>query len=598
MNKITQFRDKCRESKYVTLIIFCFLAINLFLQCVISHCQIFNSILISSIISQPVVALSFYAPKLIISLSLASFVFLFKDKRWSVIISIIVNVWIYAELMYFRANHLTLDSYTMTMVSNMEGFWSSLLLLINPIDVIYFILSLVFLALTCIFNNNKFEWKTFLVVFVVCLMSNTIDCFVKRKKIDNEHSKMLIELIGESGDEIFPPGANGQRVDLFLHPFSFDMVGQLYGTIDKYLYDYSIIHALLYKLKELISMKSDKTELDNINLDLLNHGSINVSHDGKLLICLIESLENWVITPDYTPNLFKLSKMSNILYCNKITSQARRGTSADGQMIAVTGMLPIRGGAVCFRYPHSRFPSVFEIYKKEPNCAFFPHNLTVWNQEEMSKAYMIDTNYVVPEYDNVLFRTVCDSARYYSSMLFITSSTHSPFTKQSDSSRLSVLDDMPKFMKAYIKSCNYMDESVKILIDHIENDPVFSDYTIVITGDHTIFQDEKRDEFVQYCKEKKLELSVEEAYCPLIVYSPKINGNINITDIAYQMDIYPTILHLIGCEDYYWKGFGVNLLDSVARKNRPITEDEAFELSDKIIRADYFRTYLDSLHNY
>ena len=95
-----------------------------------------------------------------------------------------------------------------------------------------------------------------------------------------------------------------------------------------------------------------------------------------------------------------------------------------------------------------------------------------------------------------------------------------------------------------------------------------------------------------------MELSVEEAYCPLIVYSPKINGNINITDIAYQMDIYPTILHLIGCEDYYWKGFGVNLLDSVARKNRPITEDEAFELSDKIIRADYFRTYLDSLHNY
>lgn len=448
-------------------------------------------------------------------------------------------------------------------------------------------------------NDKKVQPIHFAVAITLCLFFNVADCLIRWKNMDNEQTENLQRIIKESGDEILPPGANGQRTNLFFHPFAFDMVSQLYNDYDKYVYDYSVIHAFIYNIKELLSLSSDKVELDNINTSLLNKPlKIYKAPNGKLLICLIESLENWVISPEITPNLYNLTNMEHTLYCTRITSQARRGTSADGQMIAVTGMLPIRGGAVCFRYPHNKFPSVFEIYKKEPNCAFFPHNLTVWNQEEMSKAYMIDTNYVVPEYDNVLFRTVCDSARYYSNMLFITSSTHSPFTKQSDSSKLSVLDDMPKFMKAYIKSCNYMDESVKILIDHIENDPVFSDYTIVITGDHTIFQDEKRDEFVQYCKEKTLELSVEEAYCPLIVYSPKINGNINITDIVYQMDIYPTILHLIGCEDYYWKGFGVNLLDSVARKNRPITEDEAFELSDKIIRADYFRTYLDSLHNY
>ena len=60
---------------------------------------------------------------------------------------------------------------------------------------------------------------------------------------------------------------------------------------------------------------------------------------------------------------------------------------------------------------------------------------------------------------------------------------------------------------------------------------------------------------------------------------------------TYQMDAYPTILHLIGCEDYYWKGFGVNLLDSVARNNRPISEQEAFILSDKLIRANWFESY-------
>ena len=54
------------------------------------------------------------------------------------------------------------------------------------------------------------------------------------------------------------------------------------------------------------------------------------------------------------------------------------------------------------------------------------------------------------------------------------------------------------------------------------------------------------------------------------------------------MDAFPTILHLIGCDHYYWKGFGVNLLDSVKRGDRMIVEQNAFELSDKIIRSNFF----------
>ena len=80
-------------------------------------------------------------------------------------------------------------------------------------------------------------------------------------------------------------------------------------------------------------------------------------------------------------------------------------------------------------------------------------------------------------------------------------------------------------------------------------------------------------------------------YCPLIIYSPEIEGNIHVTDTCYQMDVFPTILNLIGAEDYFWHGFGVNVMDSVARHNRPITEEEAYRLSDLMIRSDYFRNY-------
>jgi hypothetical protein len=52
------------------------------------------------------------------------------------------------------------------------------------------------------------------------------------------------------------------------------------------------------------------------------------------------------------------------------------------------------------------------------------------------------------------------------------------------------------------------------------------------------------------------------------------------------MDIYPTCLSLLGVSDYRWKGFGINLLDKNAK--RLISEKEAFVLSDKLIRNNYF----------
>jgi hypothetical protein len=55
------------------------------------------------------------------------------------------------------------------------------------------------------------------------------------------------------------------------------------------------------------------------------------------------------------------------------------------------------------------------------------------------------------------------------------------------------------------------------------------------------------------------------------------------------MDVYPTILHLLDCQSYYWKGFGVNLMEKDAWKNRPIQPAEAQQLSDKLIRANYFK---------
>ena len=96
------------------------------------------------------------------------------------------------------------------------------------------------------------------------------------------------------------------------------------------------------------------------------------------------------------------------------------------------------------------------------------------------------------------------------------------------------------------------------------------------------------EEFDTFAQKNDINMQTTKTFTHLIIYSPNISENTQVTDTCYQMDIYPTIMHLIGCEDYYWKGFGVNLMDSIARHNRPVSEQEAYELSDKLIRSNYF----------
>ncbi len=89
-----------------------------------------------------------------------------------------------------------------------------------------------------------------------------------------------------------------------------------------------------------------------------------------------------------------------------------------------------------------------------------------------------------------------------------------------------------------------------------------------------------------FAKENELEFDGQN-YVPLIIYSPDFKESTFIDEVTYQMDIFPTILPLINGEDYFFKGFGVNLLDSAARHSRYYSENTAYTISEKIIRNDY-----------
>lgn len=578
---LTRLLHKGRESKYANWYLAIIFAITIFLQCCLFHYLAFHSILVSSFWKNPLDFWAFYLPKMSIAVFIASFVFLFKRKGWTIIVSILINIWILVELVYSRANSVFLDSYSMTLVSNMSGFWSSILIFLQPLDAIVFVPTLLLIGALCLCMNRTRNISLGMGFIALSFLFNCLGL--------TGIYKIGLQYRNNEEDTEF---------EYTMNPFGRKIREMVYAdfmqeaTITRYIQFTSTIHHFFLNIVDLCRLKTDTCTLSSqeetdikrfVNVDDKEH----FEPTSPLIICLIESFETWSISSETTPYLYnEINNNNNLMYCPNIISQRRAGNSADGQMIVNTGLLPLQEGAAVFRFPFNKYPSLSDLYQN--TIGIFPHKLDAWNQRYMNMAYQIDTGIVV-ENDKFVIRQLLDNDNQYDYMLALTIASHAPFISYSDSSTLNLSNEMPQTMSNYLKCINYTDKCLGILFDALQQNFYLQNSTIVITADHNIFKEENYLDFQQSHAAIGYNFN---GYCPLLIYSPHINGNVVITDTCYQMDIYPTILHLIGCEDYYWKGFGVNLLDSVARNNRPISEQEAFLLSDKIIRSNWFETFL------
>ena len=122
-------------------------ALLLFIKCVLFNWFGFHHILVASLWNSPTSFWGYYLPKLAISIGVASFAMLCNRKWVLIVLSILVDIWIIANLMYIRSYGMIIDSFSITMLGNLRGFESSLPLYLRLNDIVYPIFTLLFVLL-------------------------------------------------------------------------------------------------------------------------------------------------------------------------------------------------------------------------------------------------------------------------------------------------------------------------------------------------------------------------------------------------------------------------------------------------------------------
>ena len=490
-------------------------ALAIFIKCVLFHYFCFGYVAVSSLWTSPMDFFSFYVSKLVPAVLIASFVFLFKKQWWTIVMSLLIDVWMVANMVYFRSYGFFLDVDAISMAGNLSGFTKSIIAYINWKPIVFVLITILY-AIYVLFIISKPQEKNYR-VFVLCLCMAFffygLDLLFYTGKVfsSNENRISQVKKIAE---------------------------GRIPSTMSFYIESSSIIHYVpsmfLFKKYRTDYLESyctgvEFSEEEHKIIDSLFR--VNASRDtakNNLIVILVESLESWTLqfkdeNGDYVaPNMQKLINSDSVLYCSKIKSQALYGNSGDGQMLVNTGMLPIQTGAACMLFGKNKYPNIAHYYQNATNVN--PLNSNVWNQHEMNVCYNYK-DYVFPECRkvndaeifNMAYENIITKKGLFCTQI-ITISTHVPFENVSDIN-LPFKNDMPQNLRGYLNCVHYTDSCIGDFLNKLDVASLLSSSTVVITGDHTVFKKSLLDEFAPFAQKYNYPIPQNESYCPLIIMS-------------------------------------------------------------------------------
>lgn len=313
----------------------------------------------------------------------------------------------------------------------------------------------------------------------------------------------------------------------------------------------------------------------------------------SMIVILLESFESWLLQTsvegqELTPNLNRELADSTSLYFPKVVTQVSSGRSIDAQLLMLAGLMPMPDEQFSFYYPDNDYPTLIKAMKAdslERAYLMSPDKPVTWNQGLIAKAFGIDTLLMEDVWDvserigsgrgklsdrefaKQIIEKMKDGEVFpvgeRAFVQIVTYSGHNPFRLPDELKELRFSDKIDKGLADYMTMAHFTDSAIGSLLDYLKSRADYKDMLIVITGDHEGLADWRqrllRDPLAN-------NIISDKQLTPLIVLNSPKSGIID--QYIGQIDVYPTLLNLLGLQDYEWHGLGIDAL-SEAGASRP-----------------------------
>lgn len=434
-------------------------------------------------------------------------------------------------------------------------------------------------------------WADFIVLLVWAIVKRTeLTLSIRKRSIGLIFAAAIMALAVNLGM------AESERPQLLTRTFDRAMFVKLMGVYNFHLYD-TVMTANTQKHR-VFAESSELSEVRNyLHTQKGDPGKYFGEAEGKNVVMIsMESLQNFVINyrvngEEVTPFLNDLIEDKNSLYFSNFYHNTGQGKTSDSEFIIDNSLYGLPRGAVFTTNSGNELNATPEILEKEgySSAVFHGNNDSFWNRDVMYETLGYDTFFSKAQYDVTedisvnyglkdipFFEQSIPKVKsleepYYTR--FITLTHHYPFTLNKEADKMiEQTNTGDGTVDRYFQTARYMDESLKKFFQSMKDAGEYKDTVFVFYGDHYGISENHNRAMSEIMNEEIRPFEHTQLQrVPLIIHSPGLEGK-KMDTIGSQIDLKPTILHLLGKETEDDIQFGTDLL-AENRENIAILRD-------------------------
>jgi lipoteichoic acid synthase len=517
------------------------------------------------------------------------FALLFKKhaKLVLIIINFLLSFLLYANIAYYRFfNDFITIPVLMQAKTNSGQLGDSAISLMSPLDIFYFtdFFVLIILALTVFKRVTVQSRKSFKIVL---LFSITVFLFN----------------LGL---------AEKDRPQLLSRSFDRNYLVKYLGAYNFTIYD--IVQNIKSSSQRALADSSDITDVENYRK--ANYTEPNPAYFGKakgmnVIYVSLESFQNFMIDykmpngQEVTPFLNSLAHDGNTFYFDNFFHQTGQGKTSDAEFLMENSLYPMSQGAVFVNKAQNTYQATPAILKGYGyNSAVFHGNYkTFWNRNVMYKALGYDQFYDAEYYsmtdENKKNYGMKDKPFFQESMpmlenlkqpfytKFISLSNHFPFEMDPEDTTFPAGDFGDTVVNQYFQSANYMDQALEQFFNALKADGLYDKTVIVLYGDHYGISENHNDAMAKVLGVPEITPTINAGLqrVPLFIHVPGVKGGVQ-HQYGGEVDVRPTLLHLLGIDTKDYMEFGSDLLSKQHRnwalfRNGDFVSPDVISLNEK-----------------
>ncbi|WP_071461289.1 LTA synthase family protein [Bacillus massilinigeriensis] len=489
-----------------------------------------------------------------------------KKYYWILIIDFILSFILYANVLYYRFFNDFITLPTVTQTENFGDVSGSVISLVKPMDILLFVdfvlLVALFLSRKITIDSSSFHRKKAMAVILVAFAISTVNLGLAEK----------------------------DRPQLLKRTFDRNYIVKYLGMFNYTIYD--AVQSTKASAQRVMADSSDITEV--INFTQSQYAEPNPKYfgaaKGKNVIYLhLESMQNFLINykingEEVTPFLNSLTRDQNTLYFDNFFHQTAQGKTADAEFMLENSLFGLPQGSAFTTKGLNTYQAAPAILgqKGYTSAVFHGNTKSFWNRDEIYKSFgynkFFDSSYYDMSSENVENYGMKDKPFFKESIpllselpqpfytKFIMLSNHYPYPIDEEEATIGPHTTGDKSVDSYFQTARYSDEAVKEFFNYLKESGLYDNSIIVMYGDHYgISENHNKAMETVLGKEVTPTVNAELQEVPLFIHIPGVEGG-TMHQYGGQIDLLPTLMHLLGIDTKDYVQFGTDLLSPKHRE--------------------------------